>query len=130
MASAVLLGLEAEPLQYASRVTQFDLILNTQEWRDGSASGLRAFFTYRADLFERPAIERFARHWLRLLDGVVRDPHASVGSLPIMDDAEVAAVLSAGAPSSCFRRARLRRCLKRRRRRIRQSSRSATRADA
>ena len=86
--AASLIGLAAEPFHYESRVTQFELLLFTQEWRDEDVTSLRAFLTYRADLFERASIERMAARWVRLLQSIVRSPEAAVSALSFMDEAE------------------------------------------
>ncbi|MGN8278556.1 non-ribosomal peptide synthase/polyketide synthase [Pseudomonas sp. SMN5] len=77
-------GLELSMLEWQSRTTQFDLTLDT--WEKGGT--LHAALTYADDLFDASTIERMARHWTRLLQGMVADSQALVGELPLLADDE------------------------------------------
>ncbi|SFO23810.1 non-ribosomal peptide synthase domain TIGR01720/amino acid adenylation domain-containing protein [Pseudomonas sp. NFACC24-1] len=74
-------GLELSMLEWQSRTTQFDLTLDTWE----KAGKLHAALTYANDLFDAATVERMARHWTRLLHGMVADSHALVGELPLLE---------------------------------------------
>ncbi|WP_045190298.1 AMP-binding protein, partial [Pseudomonas tussilaginis] len=63
---------------------QLDLTLETQD----SGHGLSAALIYASDLFEHRSIERMARHWLNLLQGIVADPQATIAGLPLLDGEE------------------------------------------
>ena len=43
---------------------------------------------YNADLFEEQTIERFTRHYQRLLEAVIAEPQQPVALLPLLDEAE------------------------------------------
>jgi amino acid adenylation domain-containing protein/non-ribosomal peptide synthase protein (TIGR01720 family) len=74
-------GLELSMLEWQGRTTQFDLTLDTWE----KAGKLHAALTYANDLFDAATVERMARHWTRLLHGMVADSHARVGELPLLE---------------------------------------------
>ncbi|MCJ8205209.1 non-ribosomal peptide synthase/polyketide synthase [Pseudomonas sp. RGM2987] len=77
-------GLELSMLEWQSRTTQFDLTLDTWE----KSGKLHAALTYADDLFDASTIERMARHWTHLLQGMVADTQALVGELPLLADDE------------------------------------------
>jgi amino acid adenylation domain-containing protein/non-ribosomal peptide synthase protein (TIGR01720 family) len=76
--------LSVEDVQWEGRTAQFDLTLNTYESSDGFAAEL----TYATDLFKRETVERIARHWQNLLQGIVAAPSQRVGELPLLESAE------------------------------------------
>ncbi|HEX2059911.1 MAG TPA: amino acid adenylation domain-containing protein, partial [Thermoanaerobaculia bacterium] len=49
---------------------------------------LSGFLAYATDLFDRSTIERWAGHYVRLLDAMVADATASVAKLPLLSAAE------------------------------------------
>ncbi|WP_317847587.1 non-ribosomal peptide synthetase [Pseudomonas sp. HTZ2] len=98
-------GLEVEVLAVDERSTKFDLMLDTVE----GPEGLSAAFTYATDLFEAATLERMARHWLNLLQAIVRNPATALGELPMLDAAERAATLAEWNPRPA--RHELRECL-------------------
>ena len=63
---------------------KLDLSLYVYE-REGRLDGL---FEYATDLFDRSTIERLAGHLKTLLEGIVADPHARIGELPLLGEAE------------------------------------------
>ncbi|MEG1039167.1 MAG: amino acid adenylation domain-containing protein [Pseudomonas sp.] len=89
-------GLEVEVLGWEERSSKFDLMLDTVE----QADGLSAAFTFATDLFEAATIERMGRHWLNLLRSVVRDQHAALGDLSLLDTDEQAATLAQWNPTA------------------------------
>ncbi len=74
-------GLELSMLEWQSRTTQFDLTLDTWE----KAGKLHAALTYANDLFDAATVERMARHWTRLLQGMVADSRALVAELSLLE---------------------------------------------
>jgi amino acid adenylation domain-containing protein len=72
--------------------TRFDLELYLYEHDDG----LAGFFTYDSALFERPTVERMARHLMTLLRAALAEPDRPLADLPLMDDAAARRVLEAG----------------------------------
>ncbi|MBA3455841.1 MAG: non-ribosomal peptide synthetase, partial [Deltaproteobacteria bacterium] len=54
----------------------------------GGADELHGFLQYDIALFDRSTIERFAKHFLVLLDAALRTPEARVATLPLMTDEE------------------------------------------
>ncbi|MFI7120443.1 amino acid adenylation domain-containing protein [Amycolatopsis sp. NPDC049868] len=71
----------------------YDLNLDLAETGDGYTGRL----VFRADLFDRATIERWARWYGTLLDRLTADPDAELSTLDILDGAEHAALLSWGA---------------------------------
>jgi amino acid adenylation domain-containing protein len=63
-------------------------------WERGPR-GLAGRIDFRADLFARPTLERFAAHYLTLLAAAAADPGAAVGDLPLLPDSERFQVLQA-----------------------------------
>jgi amino acid adenylation domain-containing protein/non-ribosomal peptide synthase protein (TIGR01720 family) len=77
-------GLRAEPIAQDCTTTVVDLTLNltnTGQHLDGAIE-------FRTDLFDRPAIERMARHLSTLLAAIAADPGRRTGSLPLLTTAE------------------------------------------
>ncbi|SDS76273.1 non-ribosomal peptide synthetase [Pseudomonas granadensis] len=81
--------LSVEDVQWEGRTAQFDLTLNTYESSDGFAAEL----TYATDLFKPETVERLARHWQNLLQGIVTAPTQRVGELPLLEQAEQGVLL-------------------------------------
>ncbi|VVO90666.1 Linear gramicidin synthase subunit B [Pseudomonas fluorescens] len=76
--------LSVEDIVWEGRTAQFDLTLGTYE----SSEGVAAELTYATDLFKPATIERLARHWLNLLQGIVTAPHQRIGELPLLENTE------------------------------------------
>lgn len=66
---------------------KFDLILEIFDTGD-SADGLKCYWEYSSDLFDRETIVRLTGHFAVLLAGACRDPHARVAALPLLPAAE------------------------------------------
>ena len=64
--------------------THFDLTLHLYEASDG----LSGMFQYATDLFDAGTIERMARHFRSLLEGIVANPDCLVRRLPLLGEAE------------------------------------------
>ncbi|SYX93220.1 Dimodular nonribosomal peptide synthase [Pseudomonas reidholzensis] len=82
-------GLEVEELAWDSQTAKFDLTLDTFEHEQGISAAL----TYATDLFDASTIERMARHWLNLLEGIVRQPEQRVADLPLLSQDEQNSIL-------------------------------------
>ncbi|MGE7994420.1 amino acid adenylation domain-containing protein, partial [Pseudomonas sp. NPDC089554] len=82
-------GLSVEALEWDAGTAQLDLTLETQD----SGQALSAVLIYASDLFEPERIERMARHWLNLLQGIVANPQAKVAELPLLDAEEQALIV-------------------------------------
>jgi amino acid adenylation domain-containing protein/non-ribosomal peptide synthase protein (TIGR01720 family) len=76
--------LRVEGLEWESKTAHFDLDLDIQE----STEGIWATLGYALDLFETGTVQRMARHWQHLLQGMVADPQQSLSQLKLLDDAE------------------------------------------
>ena len=74
----------------SSSTSKFDLALSIGELRgaDGSPGGLAGTLEYATDLFERVSVEALVERLVRLLEGAVASPDASIGSLDILEAAE------------------------------------------
>ncbi|TBU87287.1 condensation domain-containing protein, partial [Stutzerimonas kirkiae] len=77
-------GLEVEGLILEGHTAKFDLTLDTFEHEQGVGASL----SYATALFDKPTIERLARHWLNLLEGVVNRPSQRVAELPLLSKEE------------------------------------------
>ncbi|WP_201196982.1 condensation domain-containing protein, partial [Pseudomonas fluorescens] len=84
-------GLELGAIEWEGRTTQFDLTLDTYE----KAGTLHAALTYANDLFDAVTIERMAKHWTRLLQGMVGDNSQRIGDLPMLESAEYQRIVHA-----------------------------------
>ncbi|RMP61353.1 hypothetical protein ALQ18_00744 [Pseudomonas marginalis pv. marginalis] len=76
--------LRIEGLDWESKTAHFDLDLDIQE----STEGIWATLGYAQDLFEAATVQRMARHWQNLLQGMVANPQQSLSQLPLLDAAE------------------------------------------
>ncbi len=87
-------GIEVGPLPGASEIAaaKFDLTLFVTE----SGGGLEANLEYDADLFDAPTVERLAKHFVRLLEGVVQAPDRPISQVPLVSPEERADLLSLG----------------------------------
>ncbi|MEW5928738.1 MAG: amino acid adenylation domain-containing protein [Gemmatimonadota bacterium] len=86
-------GVAASPLPTGSFAAKFDLSLGMHERADGIAAGLG----YARALFDAATVERMARHFGVLLEGIAAAPDARLSALPLLDAAERRAVLAAAA---------------------------------
>ena len=77
-------GLRIEPIEMATTRSPFDLSLFLRE-RDGRYIG---YIEYSTDLFDASTIDRMARHFCILLEGIVADPDRRISVLPILTESE------------------------------------------
>ena len=63
---------------------QFDLCVELAE----SEQGLRGYFEYKNQQFAPDTVARMQEHFVRVLEGLVSDPAACIGELPLMSNAE------------------------------------------
>ena len=92
----------SEPFDARPATSRFDLTLFIEEERDNE---IELAWEYSTDLFDAATIERFGRHYLRLLEAAMADPALTIGELPLLDHAErLAAVAGAGGeyPVACL----------------------------
>nr|BAP05596.1 CalH [uncultured Candidatus Entotheonella sp.] len=61
-----------------------DLALHVFEGKDACSLG----FSYNPDLFHGETIERMAAHYIRLVEGVCRDPQQPIGSYDLLSETE------------------------------------------
>ncbi len=69
---------------------KFDLLLSVEERPEGFAG----WFLYSTDLFDALTVHRMGGHLVTLLDGVLRDPGASLHDLPLLTRGETRLVSS------------------------------------
>ncbi len=81
-------GLEMSGLDWSTHTAKFDLA-----WTPSSTGRASAALTYATDLFDASTIERMARHWLNLLEAIVRQPGQRISELPLLGEDEQQAVL-------------------------------------
>jgi amino acid adenylation domain-containing protein/non-ribosomal peptide synthase protein (TIGR01720 family) len=77
-------GLQISGVMAESATSKFDLTLVMGESKDG----LVCSFEYDVDLFDGATIERMLGHFRSILEGVVADPTAKIGDLPMLSPAE------------------------------------------
>ena len=73
-------GVEATEQTIRIPSAKFDLTLSLVE----SAGALRGHFEYATDLFDATTLERMAAHFIVLLEGIVAEPDAPIGLLPLL----------------------------------------------
>ena len=81
-----------EQVEIDGGTTKFDLTLGLAE----TAQGLVGAIEYATDLFTAATVERFGRHFERLLAAVVADPERRLLDLPLNSEEERRALLDAG----------------------------------
>jgi amino acid adenylation domain-containing protein len=78
-------------------LTPFDLEIHLYDERSGMAGemagGVRGVLTYSAELFDVGTIRQIIRSYLTLLEGVVRDPDAVIGDIPVVSESDAARFL-------------------------------------
>ncbi|MCL4773584.1 MAG: amino acid adenylation domain-containing protein, partial [Burkholderiaceae bacterium] len=89
-AQLALPGIRTDSVAIQESQAKFDLSVSVTE----AADRLDIEFVYNRDLFEHATIERMARHFNRLLEGVVADPGARLSDLPMMETEEAARLLA------------------------------------
>ncbi|WP_274506055.1 amino acid adenylation domain-containing protein [Streptomyces murinus] len=89
--TAALPGPRARLLEGPAGSAKFDLTFDVVRGEDG----VRCRLEYRADLFEAATVERFTRHYLRLLAAAVAEPELPVSRLPMLSDEELCPLVSA-----------------------------------
>ncbi|WP_236709413.1 condensation domain-containing protein, partial [Pseudomonas sp. Leaf127] len=88
-------GLQVEGLSWEGVSAQFDLTLNTFEHE----AGVGASLTYVTALFDATTIERLARHWKFLLQGVVKSFDKPLAGLPLLSTDEYQQIVRAWNPT-------------------------------
>ncbi|MBG1259151.1 amino acid adenylation domain-containing protein [Nostoc commune] len=77
-------GLTLSPLPIENKTAKFNLTLSLEE----TAQGLIGVWEYNTDLFEASSIERMAKHFQILLEGIVAHPQQHICELPLLTPAE------------------------------------------
>jgi amino acid adenylation domain-containing protein len=77
-------NLEVGGVNWESHTAQFDLTLDIAEFE----TGISASFNYATDLFDESTIERLAKHWQHLLQGIVVKPSQRIAELALLDQTE------------------------------------------
>ncbi|MEU0677220.1 amino acid adenylation domain-containing protein [Streptomyces sp. NPDC006172] len=94
--TAQLPGPRVRLLEGPSDTAKFDLTFDIVQ----SGGGVHLRLEYRADLYEAATVERFTRHYLRLLDAAVDRPHLPLSALPLLSDDEQLPLTSEPAPAT------------------------------
>ncbi|MGE8144676.1 condensation domain-containing protein, partial [Pseudomonas frederiksbergensis] len=82
-------GLALEFLDAGSSQAKFDVSMDVAY----SLHGVAASLEYSRDLYTPATIERLARHWQNLLQGIVEDCSQRIGELPLLDSGEQSVLL-------------------------------------
>ncbi|MDB5136023.1 MAG: amino acid adenylation protein [Mucilaginibacter sp.] len=78
---------ETDPI--LEQPSKYDLTFILKE----TSSGILLKIEYAADLYLEGTIKRMAGHYHQLLDSIIKDPHKSIGALPILTPTEMHDVL-------------------------------------
>ena len=81
--------LQLRELDINNRMTKFDLTVIVTEQEQELCCNIQ----YNVDLFEAATIHRLLEHWQTLLQGIVANPQARVGDLPLLSEEERQQVL-------------------------------------
>ncbi|MDB9373597.1 non-ribosomal peptide synthetase [Nodularia sphaerocarpa] len=76
------------PLHLDNVNAKFDLTLQMWETNTEQGNSLEGFWQYNTDLFDADRIARMTGHFQTLLAGIVANPQASVGTLPLLTERE------------------------------------------
>jgi len=82
-------GLDVQTIPVEAAKARFDLSVSVAE----EAHRCSIWFEYNTDLFKRSTIERLARHFGVLLEGIVADPEAPLLDLPVLTAEETQQIL-------------------------------------
>ncbi|MBN2442195.1 MAG: amino acid adenylation domain-containing protein [Spirochaetales bacterium] len=77
-------GLEMTPLEYDTGVSKFDLSLILSE----NDSGINGVVTYRTDLFKEETINRFASHYIAVLEQAIVKPDQKLSTFDLIGEGE------------------------------------------
>ncbi|MDG4771972.1 non-ribosomal peptide synthetase [Solwaraspora sp. WMMD792] len=88
-----LAGVQAERLDVQWRTAKYDLTVSLIT----ADEALGGWWEYDADLWDEDQVQGMARHFVRLLRQVVRDAGRPLGDYQLLDDAQTAELLRAGA---------------------------------
>jgi amino acid adenylation domain-containing protein len=94
--SAGLAGVRASFIPVGTAAARFDLSVNLGEIRDadGRPGGLRGRLTAAADLFDEGTAAAIAARFLRVVAAVAADPSARLSTVPMLDSAERAQLVT------------------------------------
>ncbi|WP_050780083.1 non-ribosomal peptide synthetase [Crocosphaera chwakensis] len=82
-------GLSLLPVDIDNGIAKFDLTLSMEE----TSSGLKGFWEYNTNLFEKETIERMFENFQVLLEGMVNNPDEKVAKLPLLTEGEKQQIL-------------------------------------
>jgi amino acid adenylation domain-containing protein len=77
---------------------QFDIGFSCETYPDS----FQIFCNYNTDLFDAATIRRWLDHYRVLLEGAAANPSASIGSLPLLADAQHGGLIAAGSATARF----------------------------
>ena len=77
-------GLEISAIEGESKFAKFDLMLDMVEHDGGSSFS----WEYAVDIFDTSTVERLAKHFEVLLQGVVANPTIEIGCVPLLTEQE------------------------------------------
>lgn len=92
--------LGAAPLSVNRGTSIFDLAFRLWEHSDSLSGGIE----YSTDLFDASTIQRFARQFVMLLEGIASDPARRLSSIPLMSETEKRRLLNDFNPGRSLRR--------------------------
>jgi len=79
-------NVEIDSWDTETTTSKFDLTLNIIDY--GIRQGMSCFFEYNTDIFDKLTLERMAKCYLTLLEGIVNSPAQKIGKLPFLSHEE------------------------------------------
>jgi radical SAM PhpK family P-methyltransferase len=89
-------GLAIKPEMIESKISKFDLLLNTYDLEDE----LRFKFTYRIQLFKKETIERMGRHLENIIRQVLENPGKKISRIEMLGQAEKESLFGNATPTA------------------------------
>ena len=71
-------------MDVSTGASKMDLYVGLEE----RPEGMIGRFLYNTDIFDASTVRRMAGHWMRLLEGILGDPGATLSALPLLTHAE------------------------------------------
>ena len=89
MGSLELPGLRIAPYEAENRIAKFDLTLEAME----AETEIQFSLEYRTSLFKEETIKGMIGHFLKLIEGVIREPEARIAELELLKEEEKQQIL-------------------------------------
>lgn len=81
-------GLTFTPIESLAATAKFDVLLTLIEVEDKDGPAYKGLLEFNSDLFETQTMERWGRHFCRLIRAVIADPFKHLADYDLMDEDE------------------------------------------